>query len=67
MLNVRKKTTLEIFIFTYEDYLYKAELDYGENTFKVRNINNRIVLYWQNISRTQLDEIEKELNENKTD
>lgn len=63
-INVRRKTTVEIFIFAYDDYLYKAELNYGENSFKVRNMKNRIVLYMVNVSRMELDRMKDEIKKN---
>ena len=64
MIDVRRNEAVEIFIFAYEGYLYKVILDYGENSFKVRNMQNRLVVNWQNISRAKLDKMKDEIKKN---
>lgn len=61
MINVRRKETVEIFIFAYDDNLYKAELDYGNNNLKVRNMKNQVIVYMTNVSRIELDRMKNEI------
>ena len=63
MINVARKQSVEIFIFTYKDNMYEAVLDYDKGIFIVRNEHNRPIVVWKGMTRRQLKDVKKEIGD----